>query len=110
MLQDIRPFRPAFELGNNLGQNGAVTGSAQTFTLPVPGVRLGTLSIRFVNSGTDIVWIRFDGTAGAPSTNSLALLPNTVEVFDLNSGVLTVSYIGQAGTGSTLSYAIGESA
>lgn len=114
MLQDIRPFQPAWKLGASITATLAVTNANQNITVPSAG--LGTAnaragySVRLVNSGNDIVFVNFGAAASAASGNSMPLLPNSVETFWLNPGYATVGVIGVTGGLSTLYLTYGEGA
>lgn len=86
--------------------NLAVTASDQTVTvtqtIPAKGCQA-----RLVNSGTQVVFFRFDGTT-VTVNNGIPLLPNTVEVFDIMLGA-SIHAIAAA-TGSTLYVTLGYGA
>lgn len=101
----IRAFRP---LGVNRTVNIAVTTASQT--LPIPDTPFGTRSVRMVNFGSQVIFIDFlnSGTVGNASvTNSIPLLPNTVEVFTIGNDLGSIITIAAA-TGSTLYVTYGE--
>lgn len=79
--------------------NIAVTGTAQTLTLPT-----GTGNMRLANEGPQTVFLHFQSTATL--ANGMRLLPNTVEVFGKGS-LGSISVIAAA-VGSTLSATTGE--
>lgn len=107
MLQDIRPFRPADE-NFSATLNTAVTGVAASVTLVLG---MGGKSLRILNSGTQIIFVRLVTASGGAATlaSSMPVLPNTVETFFASNEVLSVSAIA-AGAGSTMYVTVGDSA
>ena len=80
----------------------AVTATAQAIGLPVIAQEGAT--VRMVNSGTQVVFVAFAGTATVEG--SMPILANSVETFSLPTGS-TLSVIAGA-TGSTLYATIGD--
>lgn len=88
-------------------QNIAVTATAQTHSF---NYTLGMFGVRFVNIGTQTVFLlprmRTDATA-ATVTNSIPLPAGQTEVFTMGLEVDNISVIAPA-TGSTLYTTVGE--
>jgi hypothetical protein len=91
-----------FITGNTV--NIAVTASDQTLTLTQTIPATKGCQIRLVNSGTQTVFVRFDGTT-VTTSNGWPILPNTVEVFDISPGAAV--HVIAAATGSTLYATLG---
>jgi hypothetical protein len=75
----------------------AVTASPLPLTLPA-AIAQGGGTVRLVTSGSQVIFLRFDGTNAA--TTDMPMLPNTVELFTLAPG-MSISAISTA-TGTTL--------
>lgn len=105
MSTQKRAWRPLFENDTVSAAVGVTAGF-----LAFPKTPFGTRAIRLVNVGTAIVFIEFTevvGNATATTTNSIPILPNTVEVFTIANDEVGLSHIGSA-TGSTLYFTCGE--
>lgn len=96
-----RPFEP-----KGVTVNLAVTASTQSLALTRAG--MGTQTVRLAVAGTDPVFVTFgvDGVE-ATTTDSMYLLPNSVETFLLPRGVTHIAAIS-SGTASTLYATTGE--
>jgi hypothetical protein len=93
----LRTFRPLAET-----QNIAVTDSDQTVTL---NNTIGTRAIRFVNIGTQTVFINFTGAATVGA--SMPLPSGQTELFSVGTDITSYHVIAAA-TGSTLYSTVGE--
>jgi hypothetical protein len=91
------PFRPAET------SNIAVTGTAQSLTLPAPSVSLRQVVL--TNVGTQTVFYRDDGTT-ATAANGMPLLANSQVVVSIKNNTTALSVIA-ATTGSTLYVTVG---
>ena len=100
----IRAFDP---LQNGSTQNIVVTGTTQNQVI-TPNT-IGVRSIRFVNSGTQVVFIAFgkDNTVTVTAANGIPILANTTAIFTLDQDISYVAAIAGA-TGSTLYYTVGQ--
>lgn len=89
-----------------LSTNQAVTASSVAVTLP-SGITAfdGGVTARFVNSGTQDIFLTFDGTA-ATTTAGMRMIANSVEVFTLGLGASL--FVIAASTGSTLCITLGD--
>lgn len=86
----MKPFQPV-----GVAQNVAMDGTAKTITIdPVSDVD-GTVYL--VNSGTQTIFVRLDGTAPTTSTGA-PLLAGTAQTFSMPVGQTTVKAIGAAGS------------
>lgn len=99
-----RAWRPLFE-NDTVSVAVGTTGGFVGF----PKTPFGTRAIRLVNIGTAVVFIELTETptATATTTNSVPVLPNTVEVFTIANDEIGIAYIGSA-SGSTLYFTCGE--
>jgi hypothetical protein len=84
--------------------NVAVTGTAQTLTMP--NLAGATRQMVFTNVGTQTVFFVCDGTNSASPTtatasNGMPIMANSQFVTTLNNAIVSCSVIA-AGTGSTL--------
>lgn len=86
----------AFEPTAGTLNSGDMTGSSITVT---PFTRPSDVnsSVRLANIGTQVVYVRLDGTAPTTSTG-FPMLANTVETFSMPVGSTTVKVIGAAGS------------
>jgi hypothetical protein len=75
----------------------AVTASPAALSLPA-AIAQGGGTIRLLTSGSQLIFLRFDGTNAA--VTDMPMLPGTVEVFALAPG-MSISAIAAA-TGTTL--------
>lgn len=96
----LRPFR---KISGEFGSL-AVTATSQAVTLTQVIPPAGCPA-RFVNNGSQVVFFRTDGGAATNATG-YPMLPNTVEVFYLNSGDSLTAIAGA--TGSTLYVTLGQ--
>lgn len=97
------PFQPR---GGGLSTNQAVTAASVAVTLPTGTTSLdGGVTGRFVNSGTQDIFLTFDGTA-ATTTAGMRMLANTVEMFTIPAGASM--FVIAASTGSTLCLSLGD--
>lgn len=93
----LRTFKPTADT-----QNTAVTASSQTVTI---NNTIGSRAIRFVNIGTQTVFISFTATATVGA--SMPLPAGQTELFSIGPDVTVYSLIAGA-TGSTVYSTVGE--
>ena len=101
----IRAFRP---LGVNKTVTTIVTTASQS--IAIPDAPLGARAVRLVVVGTQTIFIDFvkqNRATGASVTTSMAMLPNSVEVFTVAVDVTAIVVVAAA-TGSTLYITFGE--
>ncbi len=93
----ITPFGP--------GASASLTVTGTTGNVALP---LGGLSVRIVNNGLQLVYIKFGTSAVTATTSDMAMLPNTVETFTISrSSAHTHVAAIAATTGSTLNITAG---
>jgi hypothetical protein len=86
--------------------NNAVTASSTT--VAVSPASIGTRTVRIFNSGTATTFINFGpSTVTATTTNSMPILPNSVETFCFHNDWTHIAMIGTVG--NTLYATMGES-
>lgn len=106
----IRPF----DLITNFQNGGAgatvnLAVIATTATVAVSPTGAGSRTVRIFNSGTNVIFINFGpSTVIATLTNSMPILPNSVETFYFHNDWTHVAAISGA-TGNTLYVTTGES-
>jgi hypothetical protein len=108
----LRPFKPLFNVlasGAMLTAaplNVSASTAATPGALPVAIVGSENVSIRVFNQTSSIAYLLFGTTTAAVTTtpatasNSIAMLPNSVEVFDVDGSVGAVSVLLANGTGT----------
>lgn len=64
-------------------------------------------AVRLANVGTDVVSVKFGVSGVTAATTDMKLLPNSVEVFNINPDVTHIATIGVAG-GNTLQVMEGD--
>lgn len=89
-----RPFEPT-----DATQTDTVTATAKTITL-TRAVSDVAGTVRIANIGTNTIFIRLDGVTPT-NANAIAMIANSVEVFSVPTGKLTVKYIADA-TGNSI--------
>lgn len=106
----IRPFdliTNAQNGGAGATVNNAVTASSTT--VAVSPAAIGNRSVRILNSGTAVTFVNFGpSTVIATLTNSMPLLPNSVETFYFHNDWTHIAMIGTVG--NTLYATMGEGA
>lgn len=91
-------YDQTFQPGPTVTQNLAVTATAASITLNNLNNRSTARSVRIVNSGSTSVWVDFSTTA--TTTQSMLMLPNTVESFTLPQGCTAISCISTTTAGT----------
>ena len=94
---ELRPFE------GNRGENKTVSPGAQSASVTVNAV---SKSVRLVNSGTNICYVRIGEGAQTATTADLPVRPASEIIVSKGDGENTVAYISAAGT--TLSIQTGE--
>lgn len=106
----IRPFDLITNAQNS--QAGATTNVAvltTVATITVSPAGVGSRTVRLFNSGTNVIFVNFGGAnVTATLTNSMPILPNSVETFYFHNDWTTIATISAA-TGNTLYATMGES-
>lgn len=106
----IRPFDIITNAQNaKAGGTVNVTVIASVATVAVSPAGVGSRTVRLFNSGTNVIFVNFgDSTVTATLTNSMPMLPNSVETFYFHNDWTTIAAISGA-TGNTLYATMGES-
>ena len=94
-----------------LGDSTTITVTASSVATQIPkSASLGTGSIRIVNSGTNVIYFKTgSSTVTTTVAAGIALLPNTVETFQLKQDDTYIAFIAGS-TGNTAYVSWGESA
>lgn len=103
MSMQTRAFRP-------IAPSQVVTTSATTTANRTTLAQIGTRAIRVVNTSTDNpIWIQFGDavTTTATTTQSMQMLPSTVEVFTTPPDIAYV-FVTSATTGVVVNITVGE--
>lgn len=105
MFPQGRAFRP-----QSPTVSVAVTASSVNSVFAGWPVSAGVKAIRIVNEGPNTIYIEFGEGVAVPTAvvgTSMAMLPNTVEVFTLGNDKTSISFIASA-TGNTIRFVFGE--
>jgi len=94
---ELRPFE------GNRGENQTVSPGAESASVTVNAV---SKSVRLVNSGANICYVRIGASPQTASTADLPVRPTSEIIVSKGDGENTVAYISAAGT--TLSIQPGE--
>lgn len=104
MTTQTRAWKPLFE-------NDTVSVDVTTTPgyIAFPKTPMGVRCVRLVNVGTSIIFFELTETPTATATvsNSIPLLPGTVEAFTTANDEIGIAYVGEA-TGSRIYITCGE--
>lgn len=99
-----RTFKPFSGTAANL----ALSGSTQTVTL-TQTIPQGGCNVRIAANGSVALHLRI-GPAASATTSDMLMLPNTVEVFTIDSGDSITAILDTGSSGTTINCTLGMGA
>lgn len=98
----VRPFQP-------VGASTSISATTSSASAAITGVPRGTSTVRIVNSGTVVVFLKFGTSGVTAAVTDMPMLGGTVETFQIRNDITHVAAITSSGT-ATVYITSGESA